>query len=43
MLNRLDEAYGGNRNIELFHVAIFLNEDYIPMAVDPIIDMNDRT
>ena len=43
MLNRLDEAYGGNRNIELFHVAIFLNDNYVPIAVDTIIDMNNRT
>lgn len=43
MLNRLDEAYGGNSNIELFHVAISLNENYVPIAADPIIDMNDMT
>lgn len=41
MLNRLDEAYGGNRNIELFEVAIFLNVYYMPIAADPITDMNE--
>lgn len=43
ILDRLDDAYGGNRNIELFNVAIFLNEDYMPIVADPIIDVNNRT
>ena len=40
ILNRLDDAYGGDRNIEMFDVAIWLDKDYIPMAVDLIVDMN---
>jgi len=42
MLNRLDKVYGGNKNIDSFKVAIFLNEDYVPIVADPIIDMNNR-
>ena len=38
--NRLDDAYGGNRNIELFEVAIWLDKDYISIAADIIVDMN---
>ena len=40
ILNRLNDAYGGDRNIEMFDVAIWLDKDYIPMAVDLIVDMN---
>lgn len=39
MLKRLDDAYDGNRNIELFEVAIWLNEKNIPIAVDQIVNL----
>jgi hypothetical protein len=41
MLKRLDDTYGGNRNIELFEVAIWLNEQNVPIAVDQIVKMNE--
>lgn len=37
ILDRLDGVYGDDRNIELFDVAISLNEDYVPITADPII------
>ena len=41
ILNRLDDVYGGDRSIELFEVAIWLDKDYIPIASDLIVDMNE--
>jgi hypothetical protein len=32
MLNRLDEEYGGNRNIESFHIAIQLKDNIATSA-----------
>jgi hypothetical protein len=40
MLKRLDDAYDGNRNIELFEVAIWLNEQNVPIATDQIVKLN---
>lgn len=40
ILKRLDDAYDGNRNIDLFEVAIWLNEKNVPMAVDQIIKLD---
>jgi programmed cell death protein 5 len=37
ILKRLDDIYDGNRNIELFEVAIWLNEKNVPIAVDQIV------
>lgn len=41
ILKRLDDAYGGNRNIELFEVAIWLNGQNISIAVDQIVKLNE--
>lgn len=41
ILERLNEIYDGNRDIELFEVAIFLDKDYISIAADPIIKINE--
>lgn len=38
ILNRLDDAYRGDRYIELFDVAIWLDKDYIPILADIIVD-----
>lgn len=35
ILRRLDDVYGGNRNIELFDVAITLNDDNMAISVRP--------
>jgi hypothetical protein len=32
ILKRLDDIYGGNKNIEIFDVAIWLNEKNVPIA-----------
>ncbi len=36
ILKRLDDIYGGNRNIVLFEVAITLNHDNIPIFAEAI-------
>ena len=41
MLNRLGDAYNGNRDIEIFEVAIFL-KDNTPIAADAIVDLENR-
>ncbi len=41
MLKRLDDIYNGNRNIELFDVAIWLNEKNIPIVADQIAKLNE--
>lgn len=38
---RLDNTYNGDKNIELFDVAIFIDKDGVPIAAD-IIKMNER-
>ena len=41
MLKRLDDVNDGDRNIELFEVAIWLNEKSIPVAIDQIVKLNE--
>lgn len=36
ILRRLDKVYGGNRNIELFEVAITLNDNNVPIYAETI-------
>ena len=36
MLKRLDEEYDGNRDVELFEVAITLNDDNIPISAEVV-------
>ena len=36
ILDRLDKVYGGNKNIELFHVAITLSDNNVPMSAETI-------
>lgn len=38
ILKRLDGVYGSDRNIELFDVAITLNEKSVPIVVDTILN-----
>ncbi len=42
LLKRLDDVYNGNRNIELFEVAIWLNKENVPIAVDQIVELNEE-
>ena len=42
ILNRLEDAYGGNRNIELFEIAIWLDKDYMPIVADVIVNLNEE-
>ncbi len=39
---RLDDVYNGNRNIELFEVAIWLNKENVTIAVDQIVKLNEE-
>lgn len=41
ILKRLDDAYDGNKNVDSFDVAIWLNEDNIPIAIDHIVELNE--
>lgn len=41
ILDRMEEIYG-NRYIELFEIAIFINKDNMPIAADPIIKLNNE-
>lgn len=41
ILKRLDDAYDGNKNVDLFEVAIWLNEESIPIAIDTIVKLNE--
>ncbi len=39
---RLDDAYNGDKDIELFDVAIFIDKNGVPISADVIIKMNER-